>query len=118
VLVAVSVNQEHPSFVAQHVAGHGALGSFFVGKKADTKMGDTPSLLYLLRGDPDEPTAEHWGGAFVRPESDVRSTYWHDNPDPALSDHGKPGAKTVSKWREDYLRDWQQRLDRAVGTEK
>ncbi len=28
------------------------------------KMGDTPSLLYLMSGDPEDQTAEHWGGRF------------------------------------------------------
>ncbi len=49
-------NQE---FVARNVQGHGALGSLYVEKKADIKMGDTPSLLYLLRGNMDDPTAAH-----------------------------------------------------------
>lgn len=28
------------------------------------KMGDTPSLLYLMSGDPDDPGSGHWGGRF------------------------------------------------------
>ncbi len=101
------------SFVERHVKGHGALGDLYVRKKADIKMGDTPSLLYLLRGEPDDPAAEHWGGAFSRPDPATRPTYWHDDPAPALADQGKPGAKTVNKWRMDYLRDWQQRMGRV-----
>ncbi|MEM7313497.1 MAG: DUF1593 domain-containing protein, partial [Planctomycetota bacterium] len=53
-------------FVRQHVRGHGALGDLFWKKKRDIKMGDTPSLLYLLHGPPDDPTADHWGGAFQK----------------------------------------------------
>jgi hypothetical protein len=30
------------------------------------KMGDTPSLLYLMRGDPNFPEGEHWGGSFEK----------------------------------------------------
>ncbi|HUT32130.1 MAG TPA: DUF1593 domain-containing protein [Planctomycetota bacterium] len=101
-------------FIEQHVKGHGALGALYVRRKADIKMGDTPSVLYLFRGNPDDPTAEHWGGAFVRPEPDKRPTYWHDSHNPALAEGGKPGAKTVNKWRADYLRDWQQRMDRVL----
>ena len=78
-------------------------------------MGDTPSVLYLLYGDPDRPETEHWGGAFVRPFPDTRATYWHDNPDPALAERDKYGAKTVNRWRRDYLRDWQARMDRVRG---
>ncbi len=30
----------------------------------NVKMGDTPSLLYLMDGDPNQPTRENWGGSF------------------------------------------------------
>ena len=95
-------------FLARHVKGHGALGDLLVRKKADIEMGDTPSVLYLLRGDPEDPTGESWGGSFVRP--DPQRTYWTDNPDPALREAAFPGARTVNRWRPQYLRDWQQRM--------
>ena len=101
------------SFPRQHVKGHGSLGALFMRKKADIKMGDTPSVLYVLHGDPDRPETDHWGGAFVRPHPETRPTYWHDNPDPLLAERDKPGAKTVNRWRRDYLRDWKKRMDRA-----
>ena len=47
-------------------------------------------------------------------KTDHGETYWTDNPDRALSEGGRAGAKTVSRWRLDYLKDWQQRMDRAV----
>jgi hypothetical protein len=53
-------------FVRQHVADKGALGSFFASKKGDVKMGDTPSVGWLLRGTPDDPSQPGWGGRFVR----------------------------------------------------
>jgi hypothetical protein len=53
-------------FVRQHIAGQGALGDFFVGKKDDIKMGDTPSVGWLLRGAPGDPTRPGWGGSYVR----------------------------------------------------
>lgn len=53
-------------FVTRHVAGHGALGDFFVSKKGDIKMGDTPSVGWLLRGMPEDPSKPGWGGQFVR----------------------------------------------------
>lgn len=96
------------AFLARHVRGHGALGDLLVAKKADLKMGDTPSVLYLLRGDAEDPTGASWGGAFVRPDPVRR--YWTDHPDPALREGDFAGAKTVNRWREGYLRDWQQRL--------
>lgn len=53
-------------FVAKHIAGKGALGRFFVSKKGDIKMGDTPSVGWLLKGTPDDPSKPGWGGRFVR----------------------------------------------------
>ena len=67
-------------------------------------MGDTPSLLYLLRGNTDDPTTQHWGGAFV--PTDHGKQFWTDNPDLSLSINKRAGAKTVSDWRRDYLEDW------------
>ena len=54
------------AFVSQHIAGKGSLGDFFVSKKADIKMGDTPSVGWLLKGTPDDPLQPGWGGRFVR----------------------------------------------------
>ena len=53
------------AFVSQHIAGKGALGDFFVSKKGDIKMGDTPSVGWLLKGAPDDPSLPGWGGQFV-----------------------------------------------------
>jgi Cellulose-binding Sde182, nucleoside hydrolase-like domain len=54
-------------FVAAHIAGYGALGDYFATQTSDTiKMGDTPSVAYLLDGNPDDPSHESWGGQFVR----------------------------------------------------
>lgn len=55
------------AFVQRHVAGQGALGSYFAGHLGGViKMGDTPSVSWLLRGTPGEPTWPGWGGRFVR----------------------------------------------------
>lgn len=54
------------AFVSQHIGGYGALGDLFVGKKDDIKMGDTPSVGWLLRGTPEDPSRPSWGGRFVR----------------------------------------------------
>jgi hypothetical protein len=56
-------------FVRQHIAGKGALGEFFSTKLGGTiKMGDTPSVGWLLRGTPKDPSQPSWGGCFVRAE--------------------------------------------------
>ncbi len=100
-------------FPEEHVKGHSHLGDLFMAKKADIKMSDTPSVLYLLHGDPDKPETESWGGAFVRPDPDRRPTYWYDDPREEYRDQERDGARTVSQWRKDYLRHWQERMNRA-----
>ncbi|MFN3148858.1 DUF1593 domain-containing protein [Bremerella sp.] len=53
-------------FVKQHIAGHGSLGEFFTSKLNAIKMGDTPSVGWLLKGSPEDPTQPGWGGSYVR----------------------------------------------------
>ena len=55
------------AFVAAHLADRGALGDFFNTQlKGVIKMGDSPSVGWLLRGDTAHPTQPGWGGKFVR----------------------------------------------------
>ncbi len=54
-------------FVTKHIAGKGSLGDFFNTQLGGTiKMGDTPSVSWLLKGKPEEPTQPGWGGNYVR----------------------------------------------------
>ncbi|HRY50548.1 MAG TPA: DUF1593 domain-containing protein [Candidatus Paceibacterota bacterium] len=202
-------------FVRRHVVGHGAFGEFFNQQLGGTiKMGDTPSVAWLLRGTPDDPSKPGWGGQFVRAwerptsrsnrittqedrievfgileialplsddapskpearliaenqsspghvaddktirfrfcpkaaqayrfifESNVPSlegktggitatspspnlaehpsaklsNWWTDDPTPQWAEGPHSGAKTVSRWREDFLRDFANRMDRC-----
>ncbi len=215
----VGGNQEgqwgNKAFVTAHIAGHGALGEFFATQLGGTiKMGDTPSVGYLLHGTPDDPSQPGWGGQFVRawerpyvrfdrlttpddrtevfgilelalpvgdgapeepqarlvvenqslaghvpgdgtirfrfcpkgaktfdfairsnvpaldgltggitavdPPPDVSRrpspklpNWWTDNPMPRFAEGPHFGAKTVSRWREDFLRDFAARMDRC-----
>lgn len=96
------------SFVERYVKEFGAMGKLFFEKKPDIKMGDTPSVLYLLNGNPENPEGESWGGSFMKdPE---RPEYWTDRPDPDLVENNRPGAKTVNRFRSAYLRDWMERM--------
>ena len=104
---------DNETFVTEHVAGHGALGELFVRKMLKLKMGDTPSVLYLLRGDANDPTEPHWGGQFVR-DASHGPDYWCDDPAAAQREGGYAGARTVNRWREAYLRDWATRMDRCA----
>lgn len=54
-------------FVAKHIAVNGEIGDFFNTHLGGTiKMGDTPSVGWLLFGHPADPTQPGWGGQFVR----------------------------------------------------
>lgn len=49
------------------IKGGGSLGKDFKNYlNGNTKLGDTPSLLYLMDGNPNDPTKESWGGSFVK----------------------------------------------------
>ncbi len=93
------------AFVEQHVKGHGALGDYFYPlRNSEIKMGDTPTYAYLLRGSDDDPTTDHWGGRYRK--LDGRPNWYTD-----LQHNAK---ETVSQYRENYLRDWQHRMDRCI----
>jgi len=204
------------AFVATHVSARGALGDFFAPLLNGTlKMGDSPSVAYLLRGTPEDPSRPSWGGSFVRvwegrkttfesltTESDQAEVFgvvefalplpagmsrkhsarmifdgripamgfndgrrlhfrfsprdakvwpyaiesdfaglngrqgrftavhpppektrrlsgehphwWTDDPNPAVAEGIHPGAGTVSRWREQFLRDFAERLGRLA----
>lgn len=102
-------------FVARHIAGHGALGDFMAPLKGGAiKMGDSPTVLRLLRGDPQDPTRDSWGGRFQRHPD--RPNGFVDLRDEALREGPHHGARTVNQWREAYLRDWQQRMLRCASS--
>ena len=46
-------------------------------------------------------------------QSTKHPNWWIDDPDPAAAVGVHPGAKSVSQWREDYLRDFAERMDRC-----
>ena len=41
------------------------------------------------------------------------SNWWIDDPDPAAAVGVHPGAKSVSQWREEFLGDFAERMDRC-----
>jgi hypothetical protein len=69
--------------------------------------GDTPTYLYLIsvnRGinDPDDPTQPSWGGQFKRKEN---TNHYVDGP----------GPTSVSRWRKDFQKEFQERADWCLG---
>lgn len=64
------------AFVAAHVKGRGALGDYFATVAPQVKMGDSPSVAYVLGADPENPAAQgNWGGRFVRAWDRGRVTF-------------------------------------------
>jgi hypothetical protein len=208
------------AFVAKYIRGQGALGDFFADGisfksqvRSTLKMGDTPSLVYLLGKTPEDPSKDSWGGRFVpawdRPRyvfqrspsaadrvetysiieiiyrlraaagADARATlvvdqqefpgfadkggvwhflfspkeakkwnyairsthpeldgqtggftstlpapgqpvsgrypnWWTDDPSPAAAEGASQGARTVSRWREEFLHDFAERMKRYL----
>lgn len=55
------------NYYEKHIEGAGELGRDFKNYyRGEVKMGDTPSLLYVMDGDPADPTRESWGGSYER----------------------------------------------------
>jgi len=60
-------NISNNSYYNNYIQGQGALGQAFKNYyEGIIKMGDTPSLVYLINGDPENPLSESWGGSFTQ----------------------------------------------------
>lgn len=55
------------TFFIRNIKNRGALGTDFINYYGGLiKMGDSPSVTYLLNGNPEDPQGESWGGSFAR----------------------------------------------------
>ena len=140
----VEENFSKYEFPAAHAKGHGFLGELFYSginwsnvrvvknPRPHFRSGDLPSLLYLLRGNPDIPEAEHWGGRFERVTFQHGSRYeggaenfWLDVIDPKESiwPHSienpwrqplqHDAQRTVIKYHMQFMPEIAARYDRA-----
>lgn len=65
-------------FYDYYVKGNGYLGSDFHNYlNGMPKLGDTPSLLYMMDGGPADPERESWGGSFERYSYTPRHVFYH-----------------------------------------
>ncbi len=116
-------------FIDNNIRNHGELGKLY-GQVSDDptmngrlKEGDSPSFLYMISnlvsgniGNLDDPTADSWGGAYVKPVPAHGSHYWTDNKNPALKEDNfgccevTYGAKTVNKYRIQMLDDFAEKM--------
>ncbi len=61
------------NYYDKYIKGAGYLGKDYKNYyKGNVKMGDTPSLLYMMDGDPNDPFRESWGGSFQKIEHSPR----------------------------------------------
>ena len=68
---------DYEDFFDRVMADAGHLGPDFGNYyEGNIKMGDTPSLLYVMQGDPNDPTSESWGGKF-EPQHHSPRTVFH-----------------------------------------
>ncbi len=64
------------NYYNRFIRGAGYLGNDYQNYyKGEIKMGDTPSLLYLMDGDPNDPFKESWGGSFEKSDHSPRIVY-------------------------------------------
>ncbi|WP_240163441.1 nucleoside hydrolase-like domain-containing protein [Spirosoma taeanense] len=70
-----SLHTKH--YYDRYIREAGYLGKDFKNNryKGVVKMGDTPSLLYMMDGDPNNPLRENWGGSFETFTSSPRVVY-------------------------------------------
>ena len=63
----VAENLNGKNYYKNYINEAGFLGKDYKNNRYEgrLKMGDTPSLLYMMDGDPNNPTKESWGGSYV-----------------------------------------------------
>ncbi|MCF0209432.1 MAG: DUF1593 domain-containing protein, partial [Bacteroidaceae bacterium] len=70
-------------YYEQVIAKGGNMGTDFINYYGGiVKMGDTPSLLYMMHGDASNPEGESWGGSFERMTFSPRTIYYHGTNKP------------------------------------
>lgn len=63
-------------FFRNCIMDRGAMGTDFINYYGGSiKMGDSPSVAYLLNGNPDDPTGNSWGGSFSSLEYSAFRSY-------------------------------------------
>ena len=98
---------EEEAYYASVMADAGVLGPDFGNYyKGNIKMGDTPSLLYMMHGDPNDPSAECWGGWFEPLHHSPRTVFHR-----ATTEADTVACYSIIEWR---FRG--PKIDQAVGT--
>jgi len=62
-----NADEYNAGYYDKNIKGAGNLGADFIRYyKGVVKMGDTPSLLYMMNGNPNDPESDSWGGSFEK----------------------------------------------------
>jgi len=70
----IDMNAE--TYFDNYIQEGGAMGKAFKNYyKGEIKMGDTPSLAYIMNGNPNDPMGESWGGSFTPIERSSRTIF-------------------------------------------
>lgn len=88
-------NLSAKAFFENFIQGRGAMGTAFKNYYGGSpKMGDTPSLAYLINGNPDNPSGEGWGGSFSRIDRSSRNVFYRNT---TMAD--TVAAYAIVEWR-------------------
>ena len=75
-----SKNISSKAYYGNYIDGRGAMGKDFIKYYGGSiKMGDTPSLAYLMNGNPNNPTGESWGGQFTPIKRSSKTVFQHNS---------------------------------------
>ena len=67
---------KNKNYYNRYIRGLGNLGENFRNYyKGEIKMGDTPSVLYMMDGDPNKPLRDNWGGSYEKLNRSSRIVY-------------------------------------------
>lgn len=101
----------------QSLSGHftedGTVRFRFSPKSAKTFTFEIKSNVPDLNGKTGKVTAVIPSAGLANQASDKYPNWWTDNPNPEFMERDHIGAKTVSKWRKEFLTDFASRMDRC-----
>jgi hypothetical protein len=83
------------NYYDNYIQERGAMGKAFRSYyEGNLKMGDTPSLAYIMNGNPDDPLGKSWGGSFTPIKRSSRNVF-----DGNSTKEDTVSAYAVLEWR-------------------
>ncbi len=81
---------------------------------------DAKVWKYVIRSDFNELDGKSGAISAIPPphsrtneRSVIHPYWWIDDPDPTTAEGVHPGARSINRWREEFLRDFAERMDRC-----